>query len=260
MGPTVALLSGPEVKLSALPPQFPDRRWLLVAALVVTGSCAAPDATAPVALTSAEPLLGIVAASGFNDDFASLDPARWSIREHPLGRGWFRAANVVSVPGTVQLVHPAGTLDGGEIATVEQYGYGTYEARMRTPVAPGTISAFFLYQGGEPSDEIDIEIFNDGSRRIMFTVWNAGVEKYNVIKTLPFDPSAAVHSYRIEYARGVVRFSVDGVVYQQWSSNKNIPRSAMYLMVNTWWPVWIGGDPLPSDVVLEIESVQAIPR
>lgn len=235
-----------------------SQRWIAVAALVAVASCAAPDATGPVVLTTADPiLLNARPGVGFDDDFATLDPSRWSVREHPLGRGWFRAANVVSLPGTVHLIHPAGTLDGGEISTVAQYGYGTYEARMRTPVAPGTISAFFLYEGVEPTDEIDIEIFNDGSRRIMFTVWTAGVEKYNVIQTLPFDPSAGVHSYRIEYARGVVRFAVDGVVYQEWSHKTNIPRSAMYLMANTWWPVWIGGDPRPADAALEIEGIRA---
>ncbi|HYD54060.1 MAG TPA: family 16 glycosylhydrolase, partial [Gemmatimonadaceae bacterium] len=210
----------------------------LAAALAACADLATDPAHTPLAPEVA--LSNATAAPAFDDDFSRFDGARWSPQEHALGRGWFRAANVAGEPGRVRLVHPAGTLDGGEILSAARYGYGTYEAWIRTPGAPGTISAFFLYQGGARSDELDVEIFNDGSRRVMFTVWVAGVQQYTAAHVLPFDPADGVHRYTIDWQAGRVRFLVDGTLLQAWSHRRNVPRSAMYLMANAWWPVWIG--------------------
>jgi beta-glucanase (GH16 family) len=155
---------------------------------------------------------------------------------------------------TAALSLAAGAYDGAEILTGARYGTGTYAARMRTPVAPGSVSAFFLYQGVVGgNDEIDIEIFNDGTRRIMFTTWVAGRETNNVIKTLPFDPAAGLHDYAIEWSARVVRFRVDGVVMQEF--RRGIPKSAMFVMANTWWPVWLTGPLLAAPATFEIDRI-----
>lgn len=236
-----------------------SRRALAACALAAVAACG-DDATGPNATDGFEPVGArdaLTAAVVLDDPFDAFDAARWTARQHPLGRGDFWARNVVHDPaiGVLRLVHPAGTLDGGEIASVARYAFGRFEARLRTPRAPGTISALFLYEGGVRSDEIDIEIVNDGTRRVLFTTWIDERQTMSVTRTLPFDPADGFHDYRIEWERGVVRFAVDGVTMHEWASRKGVPTSRMHLFANSWWPVWIGGPAHATDHAMEIDRV-----
>lgn len=178
----------------------------------------------------------------------------WTAETHPLGRGTVRSENVAMGGGAAALSLSAGAYDGAEILTAARYGTGTYATRMQTPVAPGSISAFFLYQGvAGGNDEIDIEIFNDGTRRIMFTTWVAGRETNNVIRTLPFDPAGALHDYSIEWTAKSVKFRVDGVVMQEFK--RGIPKNAMLVMANTWWPTWLTGPLLHEPATFTIDRI-----
>jgi len=189
------------------------------------------------------------------EEFDGATLAGWGADTHPLGRGSVRSTNVSLGGGLASLALSAGAYDGAEIITAARHGTGAYEARMRTPQAPGSVSAFFLYQGvAGGNDEIDIEIFNDGTRRIMFTTWVGGRETNNVIRTLPFDPAAALHDYRIEWSSKVVRFRVDGVVMQEFK--RGIPKRAMFVMANTWWPTWLSGPLLATPRTFEIDRIR----
>ena len=175
------------------------------------------------------------------------DPAdpEWIARDHFLGRGEFEPENVSHRNGKLHLTLPAHTYNGGEIQSASRVRFRDIEVRLRTPDAPGTISTFFLYQlvPGIENDEIDIEIFNDGSRQIWFTTWVAGVETNHEEYTLPFDPAARFHDYRIEWSRRRVRFLVDGVPMQEFT--KRVPRKAMYVFSSAWWPSWLP-EPAPA--------------
>lgn len=188
------------------------------------------------------------------DELDPWDPAVWIPEGHPLGRSYLDPANVSQGPGTLVLAIPAGTHDGAEVRSADRLRYRAVEARLRTPYAPGSISAFFFYEGvSSRNDEIDIEIFNDGSRTILFTTWVAGKQTNHATLTLPFDPSAGFHDYRIEWDRRVVRFLVDGVEYVAWSSG--VPRDPMYLMSNLWWPTWLSGPPPSTVRTLELDRI-----
>jgi beta-glucanase (GH16 family) len=73
---------------------------------------------------------------------------------------------------------------------------------MKLPHAPTSIMGFFL------------EIYNDSSRRIMFTTYSGGRQTHTVTKQLPFDPTADYHTYAFRYGEGLARFVVDGNVMQ----------------------------------------------
>jgi len=179
------------------------------------------------------------------DDFTAWNPDRWTEGDHPLGKGSFRPENVSVADDLLKLRLPADTYDGGEIRSAERLRWGTYEARIRVADAPGSIATFFLYEYTRTNnDEVDIEIFGDGSRRVMFTTWVRGRQTNHVVVVLPFDPSAGFHDYRIEWSPGAVRFAVDGVTRAEFTDG--IPSSAMYVMANAWWPVWLDG-PTPSE-------------
>lgn len=210
----------------------------LAAALTIAGAC--HDAPAPLGPGTGEPVRPVT-----TEEFDVLDAARWAAGRHPLGRGAVDPANVSVGGGRLSLALPAGRHDGAEIRSAGRVGHGSYSARMRTPRAPGSVSAFFLYEGVQGgNDEVDVEIFNDGSRRVMFTTWAAGRETHNATHHLPFDPADGFHEYRIEHFPGRVRFSVDGRVMREWRSH--LPEKPMYLMANAWWPTWLSG-PAPAE-------------
>ena len=134
---------------------------------------------------------------------------------------------------------PARTLEGGEILTNDLHGYGSYSARIRVPYAPGSITGFFLYKSPDYESEIDVEIFNDSSRRITFTTCAGGRQTHTETMLLPFDPTTGFHEYGFDYDSGSVSFYVDGQHMRTWYDG--VPRTSMYLMHNTWFPTWLDG-------------------
>ncbi len=188
------------------------------------------------------------------EDFDLWDPSAWVPGDHPLGRGWLDPENVNHVSSTLLLTLPAGSNDGAEIRSASRVRFRDIEVRLRTPEAPGSISAFFLYELVQRrNDEIDIEILNDGSKQILFTTWVAGKQTNHVEHTLSFDPAAGLHDYRIEWSRQRVRFLVDGELMQEWT--EGVPRDAMYVMSNAWWPTWLPGLTLGTPRLHEIDRI-----
>ena len=103
----------------------------------------------------------------FTDDVDSLDADRWTKGDHNLGRSYLNPSNVNTSNGNLRIKLPANTLTGGELVSNNLYGYGSYTARMKVPDAPSSITGFFLYEPPDYASEIDIEIYNDTSRRII---------------------------------------------------------------------------------------------
>lgn len=188
------------------------------------------------------------------DELVPWDVSQWSAESHALGKGWLDAANVSQGPLGLLLALPVGAYDGAEIKSAQRHRYRDVEMRLRTPVSPGSISAFFFYEGvRRKNDEIDIEIFNDGSRAIWFTTWVGGQQTNHSEMTLPFDPAAGFHDYRIEWSSSRVAFYVDGVLYETFTSG--VPRDAMYIMSNAWWPTWLNGPVPTTSTALEIDRI-----
>jgi beta-glucanase (GH16 family) len=186
-------------------------------------------------------LVGAVAQaqddSSFSEGFDTFDASRWSRGDHVLGRSYLDPANVSTGGGNLRIVIPARTYEGGEVRTNALHGYGSYSARIQLPNAPGSITGFFLYKSPDYESEIDIELFNDSSRRIMFSTYAGGSQTHTETMTLPFDPTTGFHEYRFDYAPDSVTFYADGRTMKRWDSG--IPQTSMHLMVNTWFPTWL---------------------
>lgn len=171
--------------------------------------------------------------------FDAFDASRWTKEDHNLGRSYLNPANVDVVDGNARLKIPARTLQGAELRSNELYYRGNYSTRMKLPHAPSSITGFFLYRPPDHEREIDIEIYNDSSRRIMFTTYSGGRQTHTVTKQLPFDPTADYHTYAFRYDEGLARFVVDGNVMQTWKTG--VPKGSMYLYTNLWFPNWLDG-------------------
>ena len=192
------------------------------------------------------------------ENFDLWDPSAWIPGDHPLGLGFFKPENVSHRGTKLLLTLPAGGYNGAEIKSASPVQFRDVEVRLRTPRAPGSISAFFLYEFVQSkNDEIDIEIFNDGSRQILFTTWVDGVQENSVQHTLPFDPAVRSHNYRIEWSSSQVRFLVDGVLMHEWAGagTEDVPQDAMYVMSNVWWPTWMSGPTLDKSRMHQIDRI-----
>lgn len=183
----------------------------------------------------------------------------WRAASHALGRGRMRPDQILVAGEGFRLRMLAGSCDGAEIRTAVPFSYGEYSVRMRTPFAPGSLSAFFQYGSGagDRNDEIDIEIFNDGSRRALLTAWTRGTKSRESSVTLPFDPAGDAHDYTIRWTARSLEFWADGRRLARWAGN--YPHSPMRLMVSVWWPQWLSCEPTSEDKWLRIDSMRLAP-
>jgi len=157
---------------------------------------------------------------------------------HRLGRGRLNPANITKEDEIIKIKSPANSYQGGEIRTEDRFGYGSYKIEMKTDYAPGSFAAFFLYQDVRGSnDEIDIEIYNDGSRQIDFVTFVQGEKTNYKTEELPFDPSSDYHEYRIDYFPDQILFYVENELMAAFTGD--LPSAEMKVMVNHWWPNWL---------------------
>ncbi len=186
-------------------------------------------------------------------------PGPWRAGDHALGRGRVRPEQVLlGAEGGFRLQLRPGRCDGAEVRSAARYDAGEYTVRLRAPYAPGSLSAVFLYgDDGEHSDELDVELHNDGTRRALLTAWVRGVQRRQAEAVLPFDPAAGVHAYTIAWdARGAA-FLADGAVLARWAGGT--PRGPMHAMANVWWPAWLDCRPPAAPRGLAVESAAVRP-
>ena len=182
----------------------------------------------------------------------------WRAAAHPLGRGQMQPVQVSTDGGSFQLGLKANTCDGAEMRSAARMGFGTYTASLRVPDAPGSLSAWFLYkEGPSDNDEIDIEIFNDASRRVLLTAWIGGTKSREAEVHLPFDPRADFHAFEIEWLAETLTFRADGKPLARWTSHYAM--GPMRVVANVWWPTWLQCFPPTSDRALEIRSITLKP-
>jgi hypothetical protein len=185
--------------------------------------------------------------SSMREDFDSseLDPDRWEAPARDLGRGRLAPENVGLEDGHLRLTLPADTLNGGEIESKDLYGPGFYAARIKVPNAPSSITGFFLYNPPDFESEIDVEIFNDHSGKILFTTYAGGRQTQTESMELPFDPTEGFHDYAFFYDESSITFYVDGEPMKKYEGG--LPEHRMKLYVNSWFPAWLDGEKPDSD-------------
>jgi len=141
--------------------------------------------------------------------------------------------------GNLRIQLPARTFEGGEVYTKDLQGYGSYSANIKAPYTPGSITGFFLYKAPDYESEIDVEIYNDSTRRIILSTYAGGSQTHTETLPITFDPTAGFHEYRFDYSPNSVTFYADGQPIKTWDNG--IPQTSMHLMLNTWCPNWMNG-------------------
>ena len=187
-------------------------------------------------------------------------------KDKPLGnRGKLIRKNAGASGGLAELTIARGSFDGGEIESASYFSHGTFTASIKTPGAPGgnaasasadppfklkSVTGFFLFDPAS-EDEITVEIFNDGSKRIWFSAFCRGEQTAHSESALEFDPAGDFHEYSIVYSPVRVDFYVDGRLASTLpGAAERIPAAGkMKIFFNSWFPSWKEFKPLaPEDV------------
>ena len=171
-----------------------------------------------------------------------------------MGKGWLHPDNIIQDDDIIKLLSPENSYQGGEIRTEKFFGYGSYRVVMKTDYAPGSFAAFFLYEDVEgDNDEIDIEIYNDGSWQIDFVTFTQGEKTNYKSKELSFDPASDFHEYRIDYFPEEISFYVEEEFMVSFDSQ--LPSSEMRVMINHWWPKWLEVDQKQDTSKIKIKEI-----
>ena len=189
------------------------------------------------------------------EDFDFLDPDRWQESEKTSGRGELVPENVETDNSKLRLKLSKSSLDGAQIESENEYGYGSYTARIKVPDAPGSITGFFLYEPPDFESEIDVEIHNDPEGKILFTTYANGEQTNTETMNLPFDPTKDFHNYGFEYRRDEVLFHIDGRPTKTFKTG--IPDRPMNLYVNAWYPEWLDGEEPKEDRRVLVDNIDS---
>ena len=187
-------------------------------------------------------------------DASELDAGQWEATTRDLGRGGLAPENTGIEDGLLRLALPTNTLNGGEIESTDLYGPGFYAARIKVPDAPSSITGFFLYKPPDLESEIDIEIYNDPSGKILFTTYANGEQTHTETMSLPFDPTEDFHDYAFFYDENYISFYVDGEPMQEFEGG--LPGERMKLYVNSWFPDWLSGEEFDSDRYVFVDWIE----
>ena len=188
--------------------------------------------------------------ASFIENFNSLDPSLWSVADgyaEPaiIYDATWRIANASldSVNGLLSLkitpdTAPSATRTyaAGEIKSVgAAYGFGSYSVRMKASSEPGVISAFFLSSGGAGEIDIQLGYFGDHSHGMLRCNYSTGGSAGTPqIIELGFDPTAAFHTYTLNWTASTIVWMVDGNQVAAAFGTTPIPTIPGQIFLNCW--------------------------
>jgi endo-1,3-1,4-beta-glycanase ExoK len=216
------------------------------------------------------------AQEAFFDDFNSLDQSRWYVSD-----GWSNGAHQNCTWSTDQVAASGGTLRVGfapqpkgdrqyrcgELQTRKAYGYGTYEARLKTPSGSGLNAAFFTYIGpqqGKPHDEIDFEILTRDTGHVDTTTFVNGKSGSGQSHALPRPSDSDFITYAFTWSPDSVRFYIDGQLVRTMDDPKTIPTNPQRVFFSLWGSDtltdWMGQfAPVSAPIAMEVDWVAFTP-
>ena len=217
--------------------------WVLAGAGGVWALAALPSSSDAEPVSKRPQLLR--GAAEFQDRFREFRSDRWSISD-----GWYngsymvndwRADQTVVADGVELILAPNRTehaaYSSGEVQSVQTYGHGYFEARLRAASGSGIVTGFFTYTGphwGNEWNEIDVEIVAAKPRQVMFTYFTGG-EKVSKIVDLGFDATKSEHVYGFDWQPDSIRWYVDGrLMHEARGDALPLPREKQKIMFSLW--------------------------
>lgn len=205
-----------------------------------------PALLAALLLVAQPVATGHAAGTSFVDRFDRLDPGRWYVSD-----GWTNGAHqnclwskdqVALEDGAATLTFEARRAKGqdyacAEIQTRRRYGYGTYEARLRTPAGSGLNAAFFTYIGPQNKaahDEIDFEFLLKDTSRVQLNAHVKGKGGNEHLAALPAPSDGGYHDYAFRWEPGRLSFYVDGQLVHTIDDPAKVPDQPSKIFFSLW--------------------------
>lgn len=182
----------------------------------------------------------------FVENFDKLDTAVWYISD-----GWnngphqnctWSKKQVDVANGVLELTFDRRLLGErdyvcGEIQTRNRFGYGTYEARMKSAGSSGLNSAFFTYIGPtdrKPHDEIDFEVLGKDTSRVQLNQYVAGKGGNEALADVPGGADAAFNDFAFVWEKDRLRYFVNGRMVHEVTDPAKIPTNAQKIFLSLW--------------------------
>lgn len=223
--------------------------------------------------------IAIVAATGsapaqddlsFFDDFSFFDRSRWTISD-----GWsngryqnctwlaeqIEVSNGLVVFRLEEKETDERTYACAEINTHDRFGYGTFEASLKTDTGSGMNAAFFSYIGPihkVPHNEIDFEVLTRNPSRVSLNTYLNGEPKNGRTVELATSASDSFMHYAFVWEPGRIRWYVDGVLVH--TATESIPVHPQKIFLSLWasdtLSSWMGPFVYPGrPVTMEVDWV-----
>lgn len=218
-----------------------SRRLGVAFAAAVAGAAALPGGSAPVAAQRVPDAM----TTSFFEPFDKLDQKRWYVSDGWVNADWHGCAwsrQAVSVSGgmlrmrILRAPNKFRAYKCAELQTKTRFGYGWYEARMRTAAGSGLNTAMFTYSGPpltKVHDEIDFEFLGKSPTTVQLNYYvsaKGGRESY---PQLGFDASKGFHTYAFEWTPGRIRWFIDGRLVRT-ASDATMPQVTGKLFLSLW--------------------------
>ncbi|WEZ85291.1 glycoside hydrolase family 16 protein (plasmid) [Rhizobium sp. 32-5/1] len=184
--------------------------------------------------------------TSFVENFDKIDQEVWYISDGWDNGGhqnctWSKTQATVQ-NGLLELTYEqrkAGKRDYvcGEIQTRKRFGFGTYEARIKTAEGSGLNSAFFTYIGPtdkKPHDEIDFEVLGKDSGKVQVNQYVSGKGGNEKLVDVGGDASAGFNDYAFVWQQGRLRYYLNGVLVQDVTDPAKIPVNAQKIFFSLW--------------------------
>jgi endo-1,3-1,4-beta-glycanase ExoK len=185
-------------------------------------------------------------APSFVDDFTSFDRARWYVSD-----GWTNGShqnciwskNLVGLSdGMLTLGFEKRKLKDrdfacAEVQTKQRFGYGTYEARMKTDTGSGVNAAFFSFVGDvdkQPHDEIDFEVLTKDTSKVQVNAYIGGKGKNEKLVEVAGGADKAFNDYAFVWEKDRLRWYVDGQLVNEITDPAKLPTHAQRIFFSLW--------------------------
>ncbi len=194
------------------------------------------------------PAFADAAKSGtsFVENFDRIDPQVWYVSD-----GWDNGAHQNCTWSKKQVAVENGVLEltfeqrkagkrnyvCGEVQTHKRFGFGTYEARIRTAEGSGLNSAFFTYIGPtdkKPHDEIDFEVLGKDSGKVQVNQYISAKGGNEKLVDVAGGANAGFNDYAFVWEQGRLRYYLNGALVQDVTDPAKIPVNAQKIFFSLW--------------------------
>lgn len=180
------------------------------------------------------------AGASFFENFDSLSQAQWYVSDGWSNGEWqnctwsksqLTVANGIVTLGFEKKPYKDCDYSCAEIQTTGRYGYGVYEARMKTDEGSGVNAAFFTYTG-KPHDEIDFEVLTMDTSKVSLNTYVSSKPKNGTTVGVPGGTTEFNH-YAFVWEEGRLRWFVNGNLVHE-ATGADLPTHPQKIYFSHW--------------------------